>query len=109
MELLIEFVNEGDSRGDVQIDDIGVGDAIEMLHQRAEAVSVPGDEDGLAGFHRRRYLILPIREEPRTGILEALRGRELFRRHMFVAGIMAGVPWVLDLERGRPDIVAAPP
>jgi len=47
MELLIQFVHERDSRGDVQIDDIGVRNAIEMLHQRAEAVSVTGYQDGL--------------------------------------------------------------
>ncbi len=32
LELLIQFVHEGDSGGDIQIYDIGVGNAIEVLH-----------------------------------------------------------------------------
>ncbi len=61
MELLIQFVHEGDSRGDIQIDDIGVRNAIDMFHQRAEAVSMTSDQDGLARLNRWRDLILPVR------------------------------------------------
>lgn len=109
MELLIQFVHEGDSGGDIQIDDIGVRHAIEMLHQRAQAVSMTGYQHVLAAPHRWRDLGPPVWQEPRSSILQALRRGELILRHVFVAGIMAGVPWILRLQRRRSDIVTAPP
>ena len=109
MELLIHFVHKGNSCRDIQIDDIGVRNAIEFLHQRTEAVPMTCDQDGLAGLHRGPNLTEPIREESCSGILQALRGWELLCRHMPVAGIMAWEPRIPHLQRRRPDIVTAPP
>ena len=34
---IVEFVDERDSRRNVQLDDVGVGDVVEVFHQRAQA------------------------------------------------------------------------
>src|SRR5262245_22825859 len=39
---LVELVHEGDAGGDVQLDDVGFRDSVEVLHERAEAVAVGG-------------------------------------------------------------------
>ena len=69
MKKLVQFVHKGDTRGDIQIEDTGIGNAIEILHQRTETVPVTGDEDGLTGLHRGRDLIVPVWEESCFGIL----------------------------------------
>ena len=109
VELLIQIVDKGNSRRDVQIDDVSVRNVIEFLHQRTEAVPMTCDQDGLTGLHRRRDLTVPKREESCSGILQALRGRELFCRHMPVSGIMEWEPRILVPQGGRADIVTAPP
>ena len=79
MKQLIQFVHQGDSRGDIQIENTGIRNAIEILHKRTEAVAMTSDQDGLAGLHRQRDLIAPIRKEPRSCILQALCRREQLR------------------------------
>ena len=109
LKLFVQFVHEGNSRGDIQFDDIGVGNAIEMLHQRAETISMTGYQEGLSRLHGRRDPFAPVRKESRSGILQALRGGEPRCRHLAVAGIARGVPWILQLQSGGPDVVAAAP
>src|SRR5262249_7874294 len=45
---LVELVDERDAGGNVQPHDVLLGDPVEVLHERAQAVAVGGDEHALA-------------------------------------------------------------
>ena len=47
-EVLAQLVDERLAGGDVELDDVVVGDAVEVLHHRPEAVAVGADEHGAA-------------------------------------------------------------
>src|SRR5262245_58218210 len=44
LQLVVEEVDERNSRRNVQLDDLLVGDVFEVLHQRPQAVAVRGDQ-----------------------------------------------------------------
>ena len=90
-KLLVQFVHKGDSRGDVQIYDVGVRNVVEILDQCPEAVPVACNED-LPASHRRCDAIMPAGEESCHGILQAFRGGELLVAEMPVAWIVARMP-----------------
>src|SRR5690606_4908557 len=86
-----------------------VGDPLEHLHERAEAVAVRGDEHVAAGDELGDDAILPVRLEARERRLERLRAGQRLRRELRVAGVMARMPRIVRLERGRRHVVAAAP
>src|SRR3954451_20955291 len=43
-QVLVELVHQGDAGRDVETDDVVVGDAVEVLHQRPQRVAVRGDQ-----------------------------------------------------------------
>src|SRR5690606_36671133 len=109
LEVLVELVDERLAGGDVQARDVLVGDAVEVLHQRAQRVAVGGDEHGLAGGEVGLDALLPVRQEALDDVLEALglgqlvtearvlrvlvlreRGAELDRRLRGVVGAAPG-------------------
>ena len=49
LERVVELVDERDAVRDVEADDLGVADAVEVLDERAHAVAVRRDEHALAG------------------------------------------------------------
>src|SRR5437899_2866658 len=44
-QVRIELVDERNAGRDVQLDDLGLGNVVEVLDERAQAVSMRGDED----------------------------------------------------------------
>src|SRR5690606_19029406 len=48
-EVVVELVDERDTGGDVEIRDLVVGDAVEVLHEGAQRIAVRGHEHRLAG------------------------------------------------------------
>ena len=107
LQVGVELVDEGDTGRDIELDDVGVRDVIEILDERAEAVAVGGDDDAFAGFDDGRDLLVPERKEPVDGILEALGDREVFEPG--VAPVVARPALVGFFERRRRDVVAAAP
>src|SRR5450756_950508 len=70
LEVLVQLVHERDARRDVQLDDVVIADAVEVLHEGADRVAM-GDDDNLpTGLHRRRDRLFPVRDEPCDGVLE---------------------------------------
>jgi hypothetical protein len=51
-------------------DDVGVGDVVEELDERSQAVPVRGDEYSTPGPDGGRDGAVPVREEPRHRVLE---------------------------------------
>ena len=109
MKFLVQLVNQRNTRGDIHIDDVGIGNMVEIFDERTEAVPVACDQDVLAGFYSRGDLFVPAREEPRHRILQTFRGGKLLLAEIPIARIVARMPWVFRFEGGRADIVTAPP
>src|SRR5450756_2189563 len=69
LEVLVQLVHERDARRDVQVDDVVIADAVEVLHESANRVAM-GDDDNLpTGLHRRRDRFFPVWDEPGDGVL----------------------------------------
>ncbi len=59
-QVVFELVDERNARGNVQPDDVVVGDVVEVLHQRPETVAVGGDENAFTARDVGRDRFLPI-------------------------------------------------
>lgn len=108
-ELLVEFVEEGDAGGDVELGDGVVGDAIEVLDEGAEAVAVGADEHSPAGSKVGHDGVVPVGEHPCDDVFEAFGGWEEVGGEVGVAGVEARVAFVVGVEGWRRDVVAAAP
>jgi len=109
MDVLVQFVNKGDSSGNVHIYDVGVRYSVEIFDHRPQAVPVTRNQDVLPGSHSRCDAIVPTWEGSCLGILQAFRCGQLVRAEMLVARIVARMPWILLFESGRTDIVTPAP
>ena len=79
LQVVVELVDQRDAGRDVELDDFGFGDAVEIHDQRPERIAVRGDEDPLAGPDRRRDRRVPVRQEARDRVLERFGQRQLGR------------------------------
>ncbi len=50
LQIVVELVDQRNAVRDVEADDVGIGDAVQILHQRANAVAVGDDEQALPGW-----------------------------------------------------------
>src|SRR5438445_241660 len=66
----VHSVNERHAGRDVEIDNIIVGDAVEILYEGANTVAVRRDDKTLAGFDLWHYLGFPIRHDTSDRVLE---------------------------------------
>ena len=88
LEVGVEFVGQRDARRDVEARDVGVGDAVEVLDQGAQAVAVGGDQDRAAGQEVGDDAVEPVREHADDDVLQALRARAQLRRERRVARVV---------------------
>ena len=109
LQLFVEFVDQGNAVGDVQADDLAVGDAVEVLDQGADRIAVRRDHQAAAAADGRRHRLVPERQHARDGVLEAFRQRDLFLVQLGVADVAALAARIARLERRRRGVVAAPP
>ncbi len=72
---VVQFVDERDAGGDVEGRYVFVGHAVQMLHQRTQAVAVSRDERGPTGDEVRHDRIVPIRKHSNDDVGKALRRR----------------------------------
>jgi hypothetical protein len=80
-QVVVEVVAQRDAGRDVEAGDVLVGDAVEVLDQRAQRVAVRGDQHGLAGAQVRHDRVVPVRQHPLDDVLEALgAGQQLVGR-----------------------------
>ena len=86
-ELFVEFVDERDPCRDVAFDDVRVGDVVEELDERPQAVAVGRNQYTLARANHRRQRLVPVGKEPRDGVLERFGQRQFVWRERGVASI----------------------
>ena len=77
-----------------------------MLHQRAQAVAVGGDQHALAVLQRGGDALFPIGEDAGDRVLQAFGLRD---GDAGVAAVLAEVVGAAGFERGRGDVEAAAP
>ena len=83
LEVLVEFVDQGNSSRYVEREYVLIGDTIEVLDQCSQAIAVCSDDDFLAASNRWHDHFVPVREKPSDGVFETFRSREL-RRAQFL-------------------------
>ncbi len=64
-QILVEFVYQRDTGGNVQLDDIGIGNPVEILEQRTQAVAVRHEQHAIPATNDRRDAIVPTWQESR--------------------------------------------
>ena len=68
----VELVNQRNAGRDVQLQDLLLGEVLEILHKRAEAVAMGGDDYLFSGLYSRSDFFMPEWKEAIDRILEAL-------------------------------------
>src|SRR5262249_7656681 len=109
LQVAVELVDERLAGWDVETHDLLVGDVVEILDQRPQAVAVRSDDHALAAAHGRRDHAVPVRQKAGDGVLEALGARELIARDLGVPGVVHLEPRILRVERRRRRVVRAAP
>ncbi|OEI67469.1 hypothetical protein Cus16_2904 [Curtobacterium sp. ER1/6] len=102
-EVVVELVHERDARRDVEARDVVVGDAVEVLHERAERVAVRRDEDGLPLAEVLRDVRLPVRQQAVDHELQRLRAGQLVAE-LGVATVPGLRPLGVVGDGGRRDV-----
>ena len=108
-EVVAELVHQGLAGGDVELDDVVVGDAVELLHERPQAVAVGADEHGVPGPQVGGQHLVPVGDQPGDDVGQALGLRELAGGHLGVALVAVRVVRVVGGDGRRRHVVAAAP
>src|ERR1017187_2946685 len=77
-EIRADVIEQRDSGRDVQLGDVRVPDAVQVLDQGAQRVAVRNHEHGPARGEIRDNRVVPVRQHPFQDVLEALRARPEF-------------------------------
>ena len=107
-KIVVQLVDQRLAGRDVEPDDLLVRDPVQELDERPQAVAV-GHDDDACPRGRRRDPLVPVGQEARHRVLQALGARELGRRQ---ARDSAGADLearIAFLERRWRGVVGAPP
>ena len=107
-EIIVQFVDQWSSGGDVQFGNFGFINSIQMLDQGTKGVSVSSNQDGFSILDLGNNVVVPVRED--TVQSSGQRFGE------FLGKFKSGVTWVIvgvvgtgAVDRGRGDVVATTP
>jgi hypothetical protein len=71
-QAVTEFVHQRDTGGDVHVDDVGVSDVIEMLHEGAQGVAMGCDDYPPPCSKIWHDAVVPVRQEASQRVFERL-------------------------------------
>ena len=109
LEIGVELVNQRNAGRDVQLQDLLLGEIVEIHDKRAEAVAVGGNDHLFSGLHSRGDFFMPEGKEAFDGILQTLGKGEMGLGDACIAGIMSGPALVGFLERWWRNVIATAP
>src|SRR5437762_2729933 len=109
LELRVELVEKRNPGGDVELDDLALGDPVQHLHHGAQAVAVRDDEDARSRAQLGSDARVPQGQDARERVGERLGGGKLARIDAGVARVEARVARIVARERRRRNVVAAAP
>ena len=105
----IEFEDEWASSWDVVCDDLILSHVGQVFDDGAEGVAVSAYHNPLALQDLGTDRVVPVGQDAIDGDLERLGPRENIRGQQAVASIESWVSFVIHLELGRWDVIAASP
>ena len=108
-EAVIQLVNQRNTGGDIQPDDLILGDGIQVFHQRPQRISMRRDQHPFAALHHRHDGFMPVGQKALHGILQALAGGQFLLGQVRVTRVFTGVALIGFLQGWRAGIVAPPP
>ena len=73
LEVLVEFVDQGNSSRYVERQYVLIGDTIKILDQCSQTVAVCSNDCFLAALNRWHDHLVPVRKKPVNGVFEAFR------------------------------------
>ncbi len=94
----VELVDEGNSRGDVQTDDVLIAHCVQILDEGAQAVPVRRDDDPSALADLGRDGLAPVGEKSRDGVLQGLGERQLGAGEAGIARVAARMAGVVAIS-----------
>src|SRR5690242_2213901 len=104
-----KLVDQRYPSGNVESDDLGVTDIVEIFDQRAQRIAVRDDDRSYTRGHVRGDCLAPAGKKARDGILEAFGAGQLRGAQAGVTRVRARIARVRELQRRRRNIVAAAP
>jgi hypothetical protein len=105
-QALVELVDDGHARGDLELGDVLAGHLVEVLDKGPQAVAVGRHQYHLAGEQGGRDGVVPVRDHAHHDVGQALRaGHDAGH----VAGVGRHVEGGTRLQRGRRHVVAPAP
>lgn len=108
LEIVIELVDEGNSRRNVQSTDLLVRNVIQILHKGPESVPVSRNNDLLSRLDVWSDLALPVRHETLAGGLQTLC-ELVVEFNPLVPRIVGGMVLTGSVDNGGRDVVRASP
>mmetsp|Transcript_144533 Transcript_144533/g.366856 ORF Transcript_144533/g.366856 Transcript_144533/m.366856 type:complete len:231 (+) Transcript_144533:132-824(+) len=105
----VQLVDQGHSRRDVQLQDLRLRHALEVLADGAERVAMRRNHDALACHDARGDGVEPEGQHAVHGQLQGLSSRQCGLGHVPVERIVARVPRIRVIDRRGRDVVAPTP
>ena len=109
LSALVDVVHDRNPGGEVQADDLLIGDPVEMLDERSQRVAVGDHEDPLAVGDLRLDHVVPVGERSLDGVGECFGAGQFIRGHVGVALIVSRPVWITSVHRRRRRVVASSP
>ena len=109
LQILIQLIDEGDTGGNVQGQNLLFTQVVEVLHKSAKGIPVSGHQNLLSALHRRGDLAVPVGENTFHRIFQAFSLWQFRLGHILVTRIMAREAFVALLQGWWRHIVAAAP
>jgi sulfur carrier protein ThiS len=109
LQVLIQLIDERNTRRDVEVSDGFVGDVVEILDQGTERIAVSGNEHLLASLDIRNNDVIVIRNDTGNGILQGFMQRQNLRIDAFVLLLIGRIALISDFQSRRGNIERTTP
>ena len=109
LEVNIELIDERNSGGNVQLNNLGLRDVVQVLDECAQRVTVGSNKNTLASLDGRGNLLVPQRQETLDSVEERLAQGDLLGGELSVASIMTGPVLAGSVQSGRGEVVGTTP
>jgi len=110
-ELIIQLINQWYSRGDIEPDNLGIADILQILDQRTQAVAVRDNDNEKT--HTASYLaghdLIPALDDSLHCILQTFRVRQFRPLDTCIGRIIARNPPVTIQNDGRANFITSSP
>ena len=108
-EIIVQLVQKGNASGNIQLGDVFVADAVEILDESPYRIPMRRHDDFLSCLHRWSNRPFPEWDKAGHGVLQTFSQRKIGLGHISIAGIMSRPTFVGLLQSRRLRTVTATP